>query len=80
MSRLLSVSVPEELAAKADALARAMGKTKSEFLRDALRLHVQNERFAELLRYGRVHAERLGLGSEEVEDVIDEEHAAHGLR
>jgi Arc/MetJ-type ribon-helix-helix transcriptional regulator len=53
MSRLLSVSIPDALADEAEKLARASGKTKSEVGRDALRRHVQHERFAELQRHGR---------------------------
>ena len=76
MSRLLSVSIPDELAAEAEALAQATGKTKSEVVRDALRRHIQYERFAELRRYGRGRAEVLGVGPEEVENLIGELRAA----
>lgn len=72
MSRLLSVSVPDELAAEAEALARATGKTKSEVVRDALRRHVQHEHFADLQRYGRGRAETLGLAPEDVEELVDD--------
>jgi predicted transcriptional regulator len=72
MSRLLSVSVPDELAAEAEALARATGKTKSEVVRDALRRHVQHEHFVDLQRYGRGRAEARGTGPEDVEGMIDE--------
>jgi metal-responsive CopG/Arc/MetJ family transcriptional regulator len=72
MSRLLSVSVPDDLAVEAEALARATGKTKSEVVRDALRRHVQHERFAEMLRYGRSRAETLGLAPEDVEGLVDD--------
>jgi metal-responsive CopG/Arc/MetJ family transcriptional regulator len=72
MARLLSVSIPDELAAEAEALARATGKTKSEVVRDALRRHVQHERFAELRHYGRARAEALGVGPEDVERLVDE--------
>jgi metal-responsive CopG/Arc/MetJ family transcriptional regulator len=71
MSRLLSVSVPDELASEAEALARATGKTKSEVVRDALRRHVQHERFADLQRYGRGRAEARGVGPENVEGLLD---------
>jgi metal-responsive CopG/Arc/MetJ family transcriptional regulator len=72
MARLLSVSIPDELAAEAEALARATGKTKSEVVRDALRRHVQHEQFAELRQYGRGRAEALGVGPEDVERLVDE--------
>jgi predicted transcriptional regulator len=77
MSRLLSVSVPDELAEEAEALARATGKTKSEVVRDALRRHVQHEHFADLQRYGRDRAEARGIGPEDVEGMIDELRMTH---
>lgn len=72
MSRLLSVSLPDDLAAEAEALARATGKTKSEVVRDALRRHVQHEHFVDLKRYGRDRAEARGIGPEDVEGIVDE--------
>jgi metal-responsive CopG/Arc/MetJ family transcriptional regulator len=72
MARLLSVSIPDDLAAEAEALAQASGKTKSEVVRDALRRHVQHERQIELQRYGRSRAEARGVGPEDVEALVDE--------
>lgn len=75
MSRLLSVSLPDALADETDALARALGKTRSEFVRDALRRHLQSESFAALQRYGQERAELLGVGPDDVEALIDEVRA-----
>jgi predicted transcriptional regulator len=75
MSRLLSVSLPDDLADETDALARASGKTKSEVVRDALRHHLQRERLADLQHYGRERAEGLGLGPEDVEALVDDVRA-----
>jgi metal-responsive CopG/Arc/MetJ family transcriptional regulator len=72
MSRLLSVSISDELAAEAEALARTSGKTKSEVVRDALRRHVHHERLTELQGYGRDRAEVLAVGPEDVEELVDE--------
>lgn len=72
MSRLLSVSLPDDLAEETDALAQSLGKTKSEVVRDALRRQVQIERFAALQRYGRDRAETLGVGPEDSEALVDE--------
>jgi metal-responsive CopG/Arc/MetJ family transcriptional regulator len=72
MSRLLSVSLPEDLAEETDALARSLGKTRSEVVRDALRRQVQVERFAALQRYGRARAEERGIGPEDAEALVDE--------
>lgn len=75
MARLLSVSLPDDLADETEALARALGKTKSELVRDALRRHVQIERFAALRQYGRERAEALGIGPEDSEALVDEVRA-----
>lgn len=75
MRRLLSVSIPDGLAEDTDALARALGKTKSEVVRDALRRYVQIERFTALQRYGRERAEALGIGPDDTEALIDEVRA-----
>jgi metal-responsive CopG/Arc/MetJ family transcriptional regulator len=78
MARLISVSVPENLADDTEALSRALGKTKSEVVRDALRRHLQAERFDSLQRYGRGQAEVLGIGPEESEELVDEVRASRG--
>jgi metal-responsive CopG/Arc/MetJ family transcriptional regulator len=72
MSRLLSVSLPDDLAEETDALAQSLGKTRSEIVRDALRRQLQVERLADLQRYGRERAEAVGVGPEDSEAVVDE--------
>lgn len=72
MSRILSVSVPDGLVEEVEAVAAARGMTKSELVREALRRHVELERFRALQRYARDEAERRGLGPEDVEELIDE--------
>lgn len=72
MSRLLSVSLPDDLAEETEALARSVGKTKSEVVRDALRRQLQVTRLSSLQRYGRERAEKLGVGPEDAEAVVDE--------
>jgi metal-responsive CopG/Arc/MetJ family transcriptional regulator len=72
MSRLLSVSLPDDLAEETDALAQSLGKTRSEIVRDALRRQLQVERLADLQRYGRERAEAVGIGPEDSEALVDE--------
>ena len=52
MARLLSVSLPDDLMTETEALAETRGKTKSEFVRDALRRQIEEERWRDLTRYG----------------------------
>ena len=72
MSRLLSVSVPDDLADEIESLAEASGKTKSELVRSALRRQVKLERFSALQRFGQGQAEAAGVGPEDVEALIDQ--------
>jgi CopG family transcriptional regulator/antitoxin EndoAI len=72
MAKLLSVSIPDDLMREAEAIARAQGKTKSELVRDALRRQIDLEQFRQLQRYGRRRAEEIGVGPEDVEQLVDE--------
>jgi predicted transcriptional regulator len=72
MSRLLSVSVPDDLMDKTEALARARGRTKSELVREALWAQIEKERWADLLEHTRQLAEERGIGPEDVEALVDE--------
>jgi len=72
VSRLLSVSVPDELIEDAEALAEAQGKTKSEVVREALRSHLEVERFRAVQRVGRRRAEELAIGPDDAEGLVDE--------
>jgi metal-responsive CopG/Arc/MetJ family transcriptional regulator len=76
MSKLLSVSLPDDLAEETGALARALGKTRSEVVRDALRRHVQYERLASLQEHGREQAEIRGIGPDDAEALVDAVRAA----
>jgi metal-responsive CopG/Arc/MetJ family transcriptional regulator len=71
MSRLLSVSLPDDLAEETELLAQGLGKTKSEVVRDALKRYLQIERFTALQRYGRERAETLGIGPDDSEALVD---------
>lgn len=75
VSKLLSVSIPDDLMASTEAFARESGQTKSEVVREALRAHIVDREWREIWRYGEARAEELGIGPEDVEDLIDEMRA-----
>lgn len=72
MSRLLSVSVPDDLADEIESLAEASGKTKSELVRTALWRQIRLERFSALQRFGQDQAEAAGVGPEDIEALVDQ--------
>ncbi|HEX6455675.1 MAG TPA: ribbon-helix-helix protein, CopG family [Solirubrobacterales bacterium] len=72
MSRLLSVSVPDDLAGALDSLAEDTGRTKSEVVREALRRQLRAGRLAALQEYGRERAEARGIAPEDTEALVDD--------
>jgi len=72
MSKLLSVSLPDELSQGTDDLAAAQGRTRSEVVRDALRSYLWRERWREAAREAGALAERQGIGADDVERLVDE--------
>lgn len=68
--------MPDDLAEETGALARALGKTRSEVVRDALRRHLQHERLSALQEYGRDQAEVRGIGPDDAEALVDAARAA----
>ena len=75
VAKLLSVSIPDELMSQTEDVARRSGQTKSELVREALREHVRDREWEEIFRYGEDRAEALGIGPEDVEDLVDEVRA-----
>jgi metal-responsive CopG/Arc/MetJ family transcriptional regulator len=76
MSKLLSVSLPDELSDGTDQLAAAQGRTRSEIVRDALRSYLWRERWSMATREARARAELEGIGPEDVEQLVDETRSA----
>lgn len=72
MSKLLSVSLPDELSAGTDELAEAQGRSRSEVVRDALRSYLWRERWALATREARALAESRGYGPDDSEALVDE--------
>lgn len=72
MSRLLSVSIPDDLMKQFERQARRLGVTKSELAREALRREMARDRWVEVFRSGEGLAARAGVGPEDVEAILDE--------
>ena len=78
MSRILSVAVPDELIDEVEQVAIAQGTTKSEIVREALRRHLELERFRAVSRLARAEAERRGVGPEDAEALVDQVRSERG--
>lgn len=71
-TRVLSLSLPPDLAREAERVAKQEGRTKSELFREALRRYVEERRWRGLQRYGATRVRRLGMTEAEVEPTVRE--------
>lgn len=72
MSKLLSVSIPDDLMAAFEHQARERGVTKSELARAAIRITVERDRWTGVFGHGERLAARAGVGPDDVEGLVDE--------
>lgn len=74
-TKVLSISLPEEMLSEAEALAKEENRTMSELVREALRAYKrEREGWRGLLEYGKRTGEAAGVRSEE--DAVDAVRAA----
>lgn len=71
-TRILSLSLPPDLAREAERVAKEEGRTKSELFREALRRYVEERRWRLLQRYGAERARKAGVTEADVERVVQE--------
>jgi len=71
--KVMSLSLPREMAEEIEKRAKKEGKMKSEFLREAVRQYLEREKWKELQREFSLRAGKLGVNTEEdIEKIIDE--------
>lgn len=73
-SKVLTVSLPQEMFKKAEKIAKNENRTRSELFREALRQYIASrERWQQIRSWGDEIAKEYGVQSEEdVERIIDE--------
>ncbi|CBE68295.1 MAG: ribbon-helix-helix protein, CopG family [Candidatus Methylomirabilis oxygeniifera] len=65
-----TISLPPKLSREAERTAKEENRTKSELLREALRLYLEDQRWRKLQRKTALHAQALGIRTEEDVDRI----------
>lgn len=79
-TQTFNIALPEELVKKVDELAKKEYRNRSELIREALRVYIQNtERWNQLYAYGKKVSEQTGITDEEdvVKIVSDFRHDKH---
>lgn len=73
-TQTFNISLPKDLVKKVDKLAKKEYRNRSELIRQALRVYMQDkEEWNDLLDYGKKVGRRMGIKSEEdVYKIVDE--------
>lgn len=72
-TQMINLSIPTPLLESLDKQAKKEVKTRSEALRDAIRLYVrQQQQLDEVFGYGKQIGKKSGVKSSQVESIIDD--------
>ncbi len=77
-TRTITFSLPPEMADRVNEVIKQQGRSRSEFLREAVLRHMEECEWRQLLQYGEARARAKGIGPEDVADLIDEYRAEVG--
>ena len=71
-TRTITFSLPPEMAERLDEAMQQQGRSRSEFLRDAVLRYIEECEWRQLLQYGEERARARGIGPEDVADLVEE--------
>ena len=74
-TRTITFSLSPEMAERVDEAMKQQGRSRSEFLRDAVVRYIEECEWRELLKYGETRAREKGIGPEDVADLVEEYRA-----
>jgi CopG family transcriptional regulator/antitoxin EndoAI len=71
VTKTITLSLPPEMVDKIEELMKEEGRTRSEFLREALRRYAEEQEWKKIYRYGEMKAREKGITEDQIEDIID---------
>lgn len=74
-TRTITFSLPPEMADRVDEVMKQQGRSRSEFLREAVLRYIQEYEWRQLLQYGETRARAKGIGPEDVVGLVEEYRA-----
>jgi len=73
MRKILTLSLPPQLLAKVERLAKQDNRNKSELLREALRRYIEEREWRDVLKYAKKKSIQQRIFTEEdIEQIVDE--------
>ena len=77
-TKTITFSLPPEMADRVDEVIEQQGRSRSEFLREAVFRYVEECEWRQLLQYGEERAREKGIGPEDVAGLVEEYRAEVG--
>ena len=77
-TKTITFSLPSEMADRVDKVMKQQGRSRSEFLRDAVLRYIEECEWRQLLQYGEERARDEGIGPEDVAELVEEYRAEVG--
>ncbi len=74
-TKTITFSLPPEMAERVDMVMKRQGRTRSEFLREAVLRYMEECEWKQLLQYGEERARQKGIGPEDVSRLVEEYRA-----
>ena len=71
-TKTITFSLPPEMAGRFDEVLQQQGRSRSEFLREAVLRYIEECEWRQLLRYGEERARGQGIGPEDVAGLVEE--------
>ncbi len=74
-TKTITFSLPPEMADRVDEVMKQQGRSRSEFLREAVLRYIEECEWRQLLQYGEERAREKGIGPEDVTFLVEEYRA-----
>ncbi len=74
-TKTITFSLPPEMADRVDEVMKQQGRSRSEFLREAVLRYIEECEWRQLLQYGEERAREKGIGPEDVARLVEEYRA-----
>ena len=74
-TKTITFSLPPEMADRVDEVMKQQGRSRSEFLREAVLRYIEECEWRDLLQYGEERAREKGIGPEDVAGLVEEYRA-----
>ena len=77
-TKTITFSLPPEMAERLDEVMQRQGRSRSEFLREAVLRYIEECEWRQLLQYGEERARERGIGPGDVAGLLEEYRAEVG--